>query len=87
MMDIRTEALALLTGRFPEYEFHWTDSRGDFDGREFTIDVFGVPVTAQREFLKAARETREVLFNMIGSRCLFIFRSREMLSDHQRGKK
>lgn len=80
-MDSRAQALALLKEQFPEHEFRWTDIRGDFDGREFTIDVFGVPITAQLEFLKAARGIREVLLKLIGSRCLFIFRSRDMLPE------
>ena len=76
-MTARDEALQLMKKQFPEYEFRWTDSRGDFSGREFTIDVFGVPVTQQRAFLRDSRAAREGLLTLLGSRCLFIFRDRE----------
>jgi len=78
-VNARSEVLALLKGRLPQYVFRWTDSRGDFNGREFAIDVFGVPLQQQLAFLKDIRDLREKFRGLVGHQCLFVFRNRRML--------
>lgn len=82
-MNNRDEALNLVKAQFPKYEIRWTDSRGDFNGREFAIDVFGVPFQQQKAFLRDFRVNREGVTKLLGGRPIFIFRSREMLSPQQ----
>ncbi|HEY4706781.1 MAG TPA: hypothetical protein VII64_04915 [Thermodesulfobacteriota bacterium] len=62
------------------YPLRWADEKttlGDFDGREFSIDVFRIPISEQLTFLKSIRIIREEIRKIIGSRCLFIFHSPE----------
>ncbi|MBI5562878.1 MAG: hypothetical protein HY894_08540 [Deltaproteobacteria bacterium] len=82
----RMEAIRLLeeaTGF--EYPMRWVDEQttmGDFDGREFTIDVFRVPPSEDFVFLSKIRAARDRIYKMIGSRCLFIFHSPEATRGH-----
>lgn len=66
----------------PEYPACWTVSKGDFSGRETTIDVFNVPVGMQREFLRRLREARGIARGLIGSKCQFIFHTPEATAEH-----
>lgn len=59
-----------------EYPLRWADEKttlGDFDGREFTIDVFRIPISKQIDFLSAIRPIRNEITSIAGNRCLFIF--------------
>ena len=67
------------------YPLRWVDeetSSGDFDGREVAIDVFNIPVTEQIAFLTQIRQVRNIIREMIGHRCIFIFHSPESTRMH-----
>lgn len=67
------------------YPLRWVDeetSLGDFDGREFAIDVFNIPVAEQIDFLAHIRQVRNKIREMIGHRCIFIFHSPESTRMH-----
>lgn len=80
-LKARKEVLRLLEETIEfEYPMRWADEQttmGDFDGREFTIDVFDIPLTEDLVFLAKIRDVRNRIYEMIGSRCLFIFHSPE----------
>jgi hypothetical protein len=82
----RSDALWLLLSATQfEYPLRWVDeqtSKGDFDGREVSIDVFTIIPQRQREFLRVIREVRPRLQELIGSRCIFIFHSPEATKAH-----
>ena len=79
----RQQALGLvmqaLAGKYP---VRWTTCRGDFSGRETTMDVFNVPVGEQRSLLRQLRDVRPKLEDLIGSRCQFIFHTPEATKEH-----
>lgn len=69
------ETLKYLSAMFPQYQFRSTESLGDFSGRDVAIDVFGVPLRSQKDFLRTVRPVQDNLKDMLGSRPLFIFRN------------
>jgi hypothetical protein len=85
MMEVmspkRSEVLGLLRKASQyQYPLRWLDgqsNRGDFDGREFAIDIFNVLPQNQREFLRAIREVRPRLEELLGFDCIFLFHSPE----------
>jgi len=85
-LKIRNEILSLLEKSINySYPIRWTDEKttlGDFDGREFSIDVFNIPVSAQLDFLSQIREIRKKISEMIGSRCFFIFHTPAATKKH-----
>lgn len=79
----RNEALALVQEKFGDrYPIRWTTSRGDFSGREVTFDVFNIPVSKYKDFLREARPIREKLEELVGSRCIFVFHTPEATKEH-----
>lgn len=63
-----------------EYPIRWVDEKttlGDFDGREFAIDIFRISVSEQLNFLKKIRTIREKIFELAENRCIFIFHTLE----------
>ncbi len=79
-MNLPSDVLTLLKGHFPDYEFRKTQSRGDFSGREHAIDVFGVPLAKQIQFLRDARDIRGEMRLLFGHSGQFIFRAGVSLS-------
>ncbi|MDP2689548.1 MAG: hypothetical protein Q8P48_05500 [Deltaproteobacteria bacterium] len=62
------------------YPLRWVDektSHGDFEGREFAMDVFRIPLAKQLEFLSQIRPIRDKIEELTGGNCLFIFHSPE----------
>jgi hypothetical protein len=79
----RNQALALVQELFSDrYQIRWTCSQGDFSGREVTFDVFNIPVTEHRPFLREVEPLREKLTELTGSRCTFIFHTPEATKEH-----
>lgn len=76
----KDEALAVFQKTLPEYVLRWTDSRGDFSGRENTIDVFGVAVREQRNTLRRLEEAREDIKKSLKINFIFVFRDRKWLT-------
>ncbi len=74
-MNLPPDVLTLLKEHFPDYEFRKTQSRGDFSGREHTIDVFGVPFEKQIQFMKDARKIRGEMRRRFGHPGQFVFRA------------
>ncbi|MBI5886171.1 MAG: hypothetical protein HZB85_06275 [Deltaproteobacteria bacterium] len=67
------------------YPLRWVDEKtsiGEFDGRDFAIDVFNISLAEQLNFLARIRDLRDKIHEMIGSRCLFIFHSPEATKRH-----
>ncbi|HAO94065.1 MAG: hypothetical protein A2X93_08965 [Deltaproteobacteria bacterium GWC2_56_8] len=63
-----------------KYPIRWVDektTRGDFDGRESSIDVFYIPFSEEDEFLTLIEPIRNRIRELIGNRGLFIFHSPE----------
>lgn len=84
--DIRNNVLQLI-GKVTNYKYplRWVDEKitvGDFDGREFTIDVFLIPTTEQINFSAQIRPIRGQIRNITGHRCIFIFHSPEATKMH-----
>ena len=55
---------------------HWTDERtsiGDFDGRDWTLEIFDVPSSEQRELHARLWSLREVVRKSLGHSLTFIF--------------
>lgn len=76
------EAFRAVLGR--DYLACWTRSRGDFSGRDVTVDIFNVPAERQRELLRRLRSARDRAKDLIGSRCIFIFHSPRATREHYR---
>ncbi|MEK6531321.1 MAG: hypothetical protein AABZ23_02365 [Deltaproteobacteria bacterium] len=76
---LRKEIISLLE-KFIDFRYplRWADEKttlGDFDGKEFTIDVFRIPANEQLDFLKTVRPIRDKIRDKIGDDCMFIFHS------------
>lgn len=67
------------------YPVRWADNKttlGDFDGRNFTIDVFRIPASQQLDFLTTVEPVRDKIRELIGNRGIFIFHSPAATSKH-----
>lgn len=77
---IKDAALERFQKAMPQYPLRWTTSLGDFSGREWAIEVFGVDVKEQRSFLQEIREVRREIEKEFGHAFLFIFRDKKYLT-------
>lgn len=67
------------------YPIRWVDEKttlGDFDGREYAIDVFRIPVSKQIGFLRMIRPIRNKILEKTGHRGMFIFHTPEATKKH-----
>lgn len=56
----RDEVLKMIKEVSPiECTFSWYDGYGDFEGRDFTLDVYGLPLNKHLDFLRMTRDVRE----------------------------
>ena len=69
------------------YLVRWTDehtSRGDFDGRDCTIEIFNVPTAEQRDVRRRLRSIRSVAEQLSGRPVMLIFHTPEATVKHYR---
>ena len=74
-----------LIRRETSYPVRWTDektSRGDFDGRDFAIEIFGVPTSEQRALRRRLRDVRKTAGSILGSSLVLIFHTPEATARH-----
>lgn len=67
------------------YPVRWADEKttlGDFEGREFTIDVFRISPKDYRSFLATVEPVRERIKELVGDRCFFVFHTPEATEQH-----
>ncbi len=65
-----------------KYRLRWVDHEttlGDFDGRDFALDVFDIPCAEELEFLRCLRPYRKEI-----KPCVFIFHTPEATQKHYR---
>jgi hypothetical protein len=69
---IRERVCSLVNGR----PVHWTDERtslGDFDGREWTLEIFDVPDEQQRELHARLWGLKKLVWEQLHQSLTFIF--------------
>ena len=83
----RDLALALLKTTAPLYPMRWVDeltSRGDFEGREFAVDIFNVPTEQQEQIRRDLRSTRKAAQETLGKPIVLVFHTPEATAKHYR---
>ena len=79
--EIRRKIIYLIENTIEyAYPVRWADNKttlGNFDGRNFTIDVFRIPASKQMDFLTMIEPVRDKIRELIGNRGVFIFHSPE----------
>ncbi len=82
----REIAIALMRASSP-YPARWTDDRtcrGDFDGREYSVELFGVPSPNRKEVRRQLRQVRRVAEELLGRPIILIFHTPEATAKHYR---
>ena len=65
----------------------WVDeltSRGDFEGREFAVDIFNVPTEQQEQIRRDLRSTRKAAQETLGKPIVLVFHTPEATAKHYR---
>ena len=81
----RGQILLLFRATLPNYPVRWADDRttlGDFEGREFALEIFNVPVEQQRSLYQHSRDLRKSSREILGSPILLIFHTPEATREH-----
>jgi hypothetical protein len=76
----RAEVLGLFRASLRTELVRWTDeetSRGDFDGRERSIEVFNVPASQQRTLHRQLKDVRKRAAEILGGPVVVLFHSPE----------
>jgi hypothetical protein len=84
----RDEVLSLFRDALETKLVRWTDeltSTGDFEGRDFTLEIFDIPVGEQREMLRRLRELRHRSEKICGAAILLVFHTPEATRSHYAG--
>jgi len=82
----RASALALIRSSSP-YAARWTDDRtcrGDFEGREYSIEFFDVPRAKQKELRRDLRQVRHIAEELLGRPIILIFHTPDATAKHYR---
>ena len=77
---VRENVLALLRTELPDYLVRWADAkttRGDFDGRDATLDVFNVPADRQRDVRRRIRAPLAASRALLGQPIVVVFHTPE----------
>lgn len=81
----RARALDLFRAARPHNPIHWTSdrtTRGDFDGRDSSLEIFDVPGQQQLAFLRGLREERRQAEALLGQPLVLIFHTPEATRAH-----
>ncbi len=84
MID-RTELLSRFSIMLDGIPVRWTDetiTRGDFDGRDWTVDVFDVPASEQRAAVARLWPLRKSVRREHGVDLTFVFHTPEATTAH-----
>ena len=86
MTGARQDAIARLA-RATGYgkPMRWADRQttlGDYEGREYTIQVFNIPPESQRQFFRELRSLRDQLEAELGHPISFVFHTPEATAAH-----
>ena len=83
----RIAALGLFRKELRTELIRWTDdrtSRGDFDGRERSIEIFDVPVSQQRALHRRLSDVRKKAAEILGGPVVVLFHSPAETRRHYR---
>lgn len=83
--DARRTVLSLVAPHASKYALRWADqwtAAGDFEGRDFTLEVFNVPVRDQRPLRRRLRDVIRHAEVVLGAPLMLIFHTPEATTRH-----
>lgn len=84
---VRQTVLALMRSEAQGYPVRWCDertSRGDFDGREYTLEFFNVPAEQWRALRRDLRAVKKVVEAVLDHPLVLRFHTPEATVEHYR---